>query len=85
MFNPKERLEQIRKSKHSKEETPVSHTDPATPPPPLFQPLQPEPSLANHDLLTRLSRLENQVGELSSELSSSKDVVNHLRRENSEL
>ena len=82
MFNPKERLEQIRKSKHSKEETPVSHTDPATPPPPLFQP---ESSLANHDLLTRLSRLENQVGELSSELSSSKDVVNHLRRENSEL
>lgn len=77
MFNPKERLEQIRKNRETKtkEEPSVAPDSPpplfSTPPPDHHQPT---------DLLTRLARLENTVNELSSELAASKQTVSSLKR-----
>jgi predicted RNase H-like nuclease (RuvC/YqgF family) len=79
MFNPKERLEQIRRNKTNKEE--VSNYIAETPAPPLFHPAPPE----TPDLSSRISRLENAIQELTSELSSSKQLITSLKHENSEL
>lgn len=82
MFNPKERLEQIRKNKEAKTKEEPAFTPDS--PPPLFSTSPPDHN-EQSDLLTRLARLENTVNELSSELSASKQTVSSLKRENSEL
>lgn len=56
MFNPKERLEQIRKNKSVREEVNTYIAD--TPSPPLFSEQKPNES---NDLISRISKLENIV------------------------
>ena len=57
---------------------------PENDPVPLFQ--EPKPALdASADLISRLSRLENTVNELSGQLKTSNEVVGALKREKSEL
>ena len=53
MFNPKERLEQIRKNKHQKEE--LNHFIADTPSPPLFS--EQKPNNDSQDLVARISKL----------------------------
>lgn len=82
MFNPKERLEQLRKTKIAKEETSsflASNNNPV----PLFQ--EPKQEQDPNDLMARLARLENTVNELSGQLKDSNEAVHVLRREKSEL
>jgi phage shock protein A len=83
MFNPKERLEQLRKTKTAKEEASsfLAHNNN---PVPLFQEPRQEPEPPS-DLATRLARLENTVNELSGQLKDSNQAVHVLRREKSEL
>ena len=57
MFNPKERLEQIRKNKSTREEVNTYIAD--TPSPPLFS--EPKPNNDSQDLISRISKLENIV------------------------
>jgi hypothetical protein len=54
MFNPKERLEQIRRSKTTKEETSNYLSD--NPAPPLFNAFSPPPPDPS-DLISRITRL----------------------------
>jgi hypothetical protein len=63
MFNPKEKLEQIRRNKTVKEETSTFLAENSNP-----VPLFPEPKTqpdASQDLLLRLTKLENTVSQLS--------------------
>jgi hypothetical protein len=81
MFNPKERLEQIRKNKSTREE--VNTYIAGTPSPTLFS--EQKPINDSQDLISRISKLENIVNELSNQLDSSKTVITSLRKENNEL
>jgi len=81
MFNPKERLEQIRKNKSTREEVNTFIAD--TPSPPLFS--EQKPNNDSQDLISRISKLENIVNELSNQLDSSKTVITSLRKENNDL
>jgi phage shock protein A len=82
MFNPKERLEQLRKTKVAKEEA-SSFLATNNNPVPLFQ--EPKHEQEPNDLMARLTRLENTVNELSGQLKDSNEAVHVLRREKSEL
>lgn len=82
MFNPKERLEQLRKTKIAKEEA-SSFLAQNNNPEPLFQEPKKEPETT--DLIARLTRLENTVNELSGQLKDSNETIHILRREKTEL
>lgn len=64
MFNPKEKLEQIRRNKTAKEETSTFLAENSNPVPLFPEPKQ-QPLDVNQDLLLRLTKLENTVSQLS--------------------
>ena len=78
MFNPKEALERIRRSRNEKEEV-KSISDDAQP---LFSQNQTE---NNSDFDRRISSLEVMVSRLTEELTNSNEMISKLKRENSSL